>query len=152
MDSVDLEGIRFEAALKLGPLHSTTPTLAVGSTFIRDPKPFSGPGVYLVYQHEELVYIGKYKNGLKTRWIFTKTGHLYHFKKTMIAKVLAEFPSTAFTVFAASEESIRNHGGQFRNNWINAAGIEEELIRRKTPPWNRLKRPKTLTGSAAIKR
>ncbi|HEY4248714.1 MAG TPA: hypothetical protein VGM64_17970 [Lacunisphaera sp.] len=143
-----LHGISFVPALVIGPEKSVAgDEVRIGFTWESSAPRSKGPGVYLLYSNDRLVYVGSYQGGLARRWLYTRKQDLYHFKKKKILEELRT--SASLRVFAQEEDAIKKQIGQAGNQWITSAGIESFLIRSESPPWNRIGKKKMKPGKPA---
>lgn len=134
----NIEGITFTKAITLGPLCEDGRVEFIVEGWIKKEK---SAGVYAVFKDEEVIYIGSYKRGIISRWLYPKKRDLYHFKKPLVVERLQK--GETIHVYAQSESSVKEEINCTNNIWVNVAGIEARLIERCNPPWNKLGRSKT---------
>jgi hypothetical protein len=124
--------ITFRSALELGPVGDDG---FVQYKSLSTLSPSKGPGVYaLVKNRKTVLYIGSYQSGIIKRWGYKRILRIYHFKHDRIRDILNEHQ---LRVYAENEDKIKTELGMKNNPWVNAHGIEFELIRKLKPPWNR---------------
>lgn len=137
MMTLTLEGITLNLALGLGPLLGDGRVAFKQEAWINEEKT---DGVYAVICDDVLVYIGSYQSGLVKRWLYTRKGDLYHFKKPLVVSGLRSGQN--IRVYSKSVASIKQELGCADNVWVNASGIEARLIQKLNPPWNSLGKKK----------
>ncbi|WP_146853457.1 hypothetical protein [Brevifollis gellanilyticus] len=126
-----IENITFCHSLTLGPLCDGG---RVAFTIEPGSPASVGPGVYVVFEDEKIVYIGSYQSGVAKRWLYLRKQDVYHFKKPLVADSLSR--GAILKVFAQDERDIKEQLGCGDNVWVNSAGIEARLISIFHPPWN----------------
>ena len=84
------------------------------------------PGVYVVFEDSQLVYIGSYNYGMRYRWIRKREGEVYHFKRPNVMGSLKN--GKTVKLFAEDEAKLKEQLSQQDNPWVNAAGIEAYLV------------------------
>jgi hypothetical protein len=123
--------ITFHHAITLGP---TCDDGRVEFTIEPSVPAKMGPGVYIVFDGDQIVYIGSYQSGVVRRWVYLRKKDLYHFKKPLVSDGLKK--GASLKVFAQDEHAIKEELGCSENAWVNSSGIEARLISLFLPPWN----------------
>jgi len=75
-------------------------------------------GVYAVYYNGNVQYVGKYSNGILSRW-------KHHFKKQML---LNEAAHNEIEVYCLTEQQAKRQTPSIFHKWINNAGIEQMIL------------------------
>lgn len=104
-------------------------------------------GVYAVYHHDELLYIGSYTNSFQYRWINKLSNKnckrvFRHFKGAKLQEKVRESDVHAH-VYVLPLNLIRQKYPDIR--WVNQYGVESELIRHFNPPMNKRNTKKDVT-------
>lgn len=93
------------------------------------------PGVYVVEEGGNILYIGSYKRGVIKRWVKTRKRDIYHFKKANIERELKE--GKIVKVFYQDEDVIKKELGYSNNPWISSHSIEDNLLEQCGTKWNK---------------